>query len=167
MTKFNKDLKIEVIMDIESGNSISGAAKKFGISRSMARLWFRQYTSGGIEQALSSKKTYTQEFKLHAVEYRRAFGLSYPQAVADLGISNPGTLFTWDKRYLELGLDGLQDTRKGRPPSMTKKVSKAKKPMTREQELEAEINRLRMENDYLKKLNALVKEREISKKRTK
>jgi transposase len=50
---------------------------------------------------------------------------------------------------------------------MTKKTSKTKKSMTREQELEAEINRLRMENDYLKKLNALVKEREKSEKKTK
>jgi transposase-like protein len=95
MTKFSKELRIEVLMEIKAGNSIRGTARKFGISRSVIQVWLRHYTAGGIEQAISSKKAYTQEFKLNAVEYRRAFGLSYPQAVADLGIANPSTLLTW------------------------------------------------------------------------
>jgi transposase len=47
------------------------------------------------------------------------------------------------------------------------KSKKQQEPVTREQQLEAENARLRMENDYLKKLNALVAEREKSKKKTK
>ena len=41
-------------------------------------------------------------------------------------------------------------TRKGRPPKLDKKV---------EEDLIAEVQRLRAENAYLKKLNALVSER--------
>jgi len=42
---------------------------------------------------------------------------------------------------------------------MPKKSEKPKQNLNREQELEAENAQLRMENAYLKKLNALVQER--------
>jgi transposase len=47
-------------------------------------------------------------------------------------------------------------TRKGRPPKLDKKV---------EEDLIAENQRLRMEIDYLKKLNALVLKREQEEKK--
>ena len=51
------------------------------------------------------------------------------------------------------------NSKKGRPPKLDKKI---------EEDLIAENQRLRMEIDYLKKLNALVQERELrEKKRTK
>jgi transposase len=53
---------------------------------------------------------------------------------------------------------------------MSKKQNSPKKKdeqLTREQELEAENARLRMENAYLKKLKALVAEREKSERKTK
>lgn len=43
---------------------------------------------------------------------------------------------------LNRGLDGLQDTKKGRPPNMEKKKTKPKKPLSREEALEAEIAKL-------------------------
>ena len=50
---------------------------------------------------------------------------------------------------------------------MPKQDKKPQQPMTREQELEAEVAYLKMENAYLKKLKALVEEREKSAKKTK
>ena len=50
---------------------------------------------------------------------------------------------------------------------MPKQEKKPQKPVTREQELEAENAYLKMENAYLKKLKALVEEREKSAKKTK
>lgn len=167
MTKFSKELRADVMMDIENGNSIKGAARKYGISSKTARKWYRIYQAGGIEQLTSSPQKYSKEFKVHAIEYRQKNGLSYLQAAADLGIPGGPSLHQWERIFLEQGMDGLHDTRKGRPPKMTKKKESKKKVLTREQELEAEIERLQMENDYLKKLNALVHEREKSKKKTK
>ena len=46
--------------------------------------------------------------------------------------------------------DGCSGSKKGRPPKLDKKV---------EEDLIAEVQRLRAENAYLKKLNALVSER--------
>jgi len=103
---------------------------------------------------------------LEAITYRREKRLSYAQAAVDLCILNESTLYVWEKLYIEQGMDGLQDTRKGRTPTMPKQ-EKSKQLMTREQELEAENERLKMENAYLKKLKALVEEREKSAKKTK
>ena len=67
----------------------------------------------------------------------------------------------WERIYLEEGAEGLMKerrgracsasgTRKGRPPKLDKKV---------EEDLIAENQRLRMEIEYLKKLDALVQKR--------
>jgi hypothetical protein len=57
---------------------------------------------------------------------------------------------------LENGIEGLEDNKKGRKP----RVQKPKPPKTREEELLDRIQYLEAENAYLKKLNALVAERE-------
>jgi transposase len=49
----------------------------------------------------------------------------------------------------------------------TKKPRKPKNDVQTNEDLLAEVQRLRMENEYLKKLNALVQEREKSGKKTK
>ena len=70
-------------------------------------------------------------------------------------------LHRWERIYLEEGAEGIMKerrgracsasgTRKGRPPKLDKKV---------EEDLIAENQRLRMEIEYLKKLDALVQKR--------
>lgn len=49
----------------------------------------------------------------------------------------------------------------------SKRAPAAKKNTDKNEDLLAEVQRLRMENEYLKKLNALVQEREKSEKKTK
>ena len=167
MTKFSSDLRIKVVMAFEASNNLKGIAREFGVGEKTARNWIKRYKAGGIKQLVSNNQRYTQDFKLYAIEYRWQNDLSYGQAAADLEIPNEGTLYAWEKRYLAQGLDGLQNTQKGRPPIMIKKEEKAEKNLSREQELEVEIAQLRMENAYLKKLNALVQEREKSEKKPK
>ena len=71
------------------------------------------------------------------------------------------TVKLWERIYLEEGAEGLMKerrgktssvngTRKGRPPKLDKKT---------EEDLIAENQRLRMEIEYLKKLDALVQKR--------
>lgn len=167
MTKLSHEFRVKVVMEVEAGLPLKAVARNHNVCHNILRTWVWNYRSGGVEQLTAVKGSYTQEFKFSAIEYRRANDVSYAQAAADLGIPNSGILHEWEKRYSMQGSAGLQDTRKGRPPKMPKKESKPKKPLTREQELEAENNRLRMENAYLKKLNALVAEREKSAKKTK
>lgn len=167
MTKFSSEKKIEAIQLLEEGRAIRAVARALGVSPQVLRNWRYRKESGGYEQLLSTRKYYTAEFKLSAIAYRRENDLSYSQAAADLGISGEGTLYAWEKVYRERGADGLQDTRKGRPPIMPKQEKKSQQALTREQELEAEVAYLKMENAYLKKLKALVEGREKSAKKTK
>jgi transposase len=167
MAKFSKEFRLELVMKIDQGASINSVAKEYGVGRATLQKWYIKYSHGGIKQLISTKKHYTQEFKIFAIEYRWQHDLSYNLAAAELEIPNGSTLYEWEKRYLESGASGLLTTKKGRPPKMPKKQEKPKRDLTREEQLEAENAQLRMENAYLKKLNALVQKREKSKKKIK
>lgn len=74
------------------------------------------------------------------------------------------------KKQLETqGIDALQSKKKGRP-FMKKESNKQSKQALTEgsiEALEARIKQLEMENEYLKKLNALVQNKEKSQNKTK
>ncbi len=96
--------------------------------------------------------SYSGEFKQRVVEDLRKNHLSYSEAMRKYGIDGKMSIQRWERIYLEEGLEGLSIERrgrgsKGRPSKLDKKI---------EEDLIAEVQRLRAENDYLKKLNALV-----------
>lgn len=97
-------------------------------------------------------KRYTPEFKIKVVETMHREKLSYRETARQFDISN-SRVTAWERIYLEEGADGLYAERRGR--KSTGRPPKIKK----EEDLIAEIQRLRAENAYLKKLNALVAER--------
>ena len=66
----------------------------------------------------------------------------------------------WERKYLEEGIEGLAKDNRGRPTVNGKKRGRPPKLDKQvEEDLIAENQRLRMEIEYLKKLNALVQER--------
>ena len=67
----------------------------------------------------------------------------------------------WERIYLEEGAEGLMKERRGRtnPLSEKKKGRPSKLDKKVEEDLIAENQRLRMEIEYLKKLDALVQKR--------
>ena len=97
-------------------------------------------------------KRYTPEFKIKVVETMHREKLSYRETARQFDISN-SRVTAWEWIYLEEGADGLYAERRGR--KSTGRPPKIKK----EKDLIAEVQRLRAENAYLKKLNALVAER--------
>ena len=97
-------------------------------------------------------KRYTPEFKIKVVETMHREKLSYRETARQFDISN-SRVTAWERIYLEEGAEGLYIERRGR--KSTGRPPKIKK----EEDLIAEVQRLRAENAYLKKLNALVAER--------
>ena len=78
------------------------------------------------------------------------------------------TVSQWERIYYADGKEALYEERRGRASKMgTERPRKQKNLIQENEDLLAEVQRLRMENEYLKKLNALVQEREKSKKPTK
>jgi len=103
-------------------------------------------------------KRYTGEFKQKVAEDMINNKLSYNETARKYEITDCGIIQRWERIYLEEGAEGLykerrgraikqEGTQKGRPPKFEK---------TKEEDLIAEVQRLRIENEYLKKLNALV-----------
>ena len=100
-------------------------------------------------------KRYTPEFKIKVVETMREEKLSYCETARQFDISNHHIVAGWERIYLEEGAEGLRIERRGR--KSTDRPAKLKKEV--EEDLISEVQRLRAENAYLKKLNALVSER--------
>ena len=102
-------------------------------------------------------KRYTPEFKKLVVETMQKEKLSYSETARRFEVSSDTQVRDWERIYLTEGPEGFSIERrgrgsKGRPP----------KPLPKEveEDLLAEVQRLRAENAYLKKLRALVLENE-------
>ena len=112
-------------------------------------------------------RKYSAEFKIGVIMDMREHHLGYRETarkyemVRQSETAAASMLHRWERIYLEEGAEGLMKerrgracsasgTRKGRPPKLDKKV---------EEDLIAENQRLRMEIEYLKKLDALVQKR--------
>ena len=109
-------------------------------------------------------KRYTGEFKQRVIETMMKEKLSYCEAARQFEVGDDKRVAAWERIYLEEGPAGLYIERrgrrsKGRPP-------KKLKPEV-EEDILAEVQRLRAENAYLKKLNALVAERVRQEKKRK
>lgn len=109
-------------------------------------------------------KRYTGEFKQMVVETMMKEHLSHKEVARRFQINSHSAVATWERIYLEEGCEGLYVERRGR--KSTGRPSKQLKPEVQE-DLIAEVQRLRAENAYLKKLNALVSERVRQEKKRK
>ena len=114
------------------------------------------------------QRKYSPEFKVSVIMDMREHHMGYRETVRKYWDVSKGqeanyknAVQRWERIYLEEGAEGLMKerrgracsasgTRKGRPPKLDKKV---------EEDLIAENQRLRMEIEYLKKLDALVQKR--------
>jgi len=169
--KYSEDFKLKVVLDYMDGHSggYRQLSAKYGVNRSHIKHWIDLYKAGGVEQLCRVTRTYSGDFKVHVVEYMHQTSTSIRQAAAIFGIQSPPTISKWERIYYEEGPAALFEERRGRKNSMTskKKATLQKKDVNENADLLKEVQYLRMENEYLKKLIALVQEREKSEKQTK
>ncbi|HHW39539.1 MAG TPA: helix-turn-helix domain-containing protein [Bacillales bacterium] len=100
-------------------------------------------------------KRYTPEFKQQVIETMLREKLSYSETESRFDVYRK-RITDWERVYLSYGVEGFYTERRGRcgtgrPPKLEKQV---------EEDLIAENQRLRAENEYLKNLQALVLEDE-------
>jgi len=167
MAKYSVETKMAVVQYYVKGNdSYKGTANHFGVNKSDVIKWVAAYKNNGTEGLIVKNRSYTGEFKLHVIEYMQTHRLSARSTAAKFNIPGFTIVCKWERIYLEEGIDALFQDNRGRPKKMNpKKKSKLNKQET--EDLLAEVQRLRMENEYLKKLNALIQEKEKSATKTK
>ena len=161
MSKYSNEFKLEVINYYKEGNGFLATAKHFNIpAMATVQKWVRKYDTNGAKGLVKNFKTsYSGEFKQYVVEYMHNNHLSCLEASIQFNLGNTDIVGKWERIYYEEGPQSLYIERRGRKKNMGSKPKKKKLNKEIEEDLIAENQRLRMENEYLKKLNALVQER--------
>jgi transposase len=164
LAKYKTQFKLEVVQQYLDGNvGFRSLGRLRGLDHAMVRRWVSLYKVHG-EAGLEKKYTsYNAAQKLAILQHMWDNELSYGQTASAFNIRTPGSIPTWERCYYGGGIDALMPRPRGRP----KKMPDSKPPNTQlpidddtrtREELVAEVNYLRMENAYLKKLKALVQE---------
>ena len=166
---YSTDFKLEIVKRyLDEGIGLRTLAEQYHVDKGDIQKWRNAYIEHGIEGLCTTHRTYTGDFKVAVVEYMHNTGTSIRQTAAHFNIPSHPTISRWERIYYERGKDALYGERRGRALKMGKKSNNnSRKKLEENEDLLAEIQRLRMENEYLKKLNALIQEREKSKKPTK
>ena len=170
MAKFTADEKIQIVLRYLNGNeSYREMGRSLGISDTIILNWINQYKQNGLEAFLKRCTNYTQQFKLDVLNFMIENGMSLFETAAIFNIPAPSTISVWKKQLETQGIDALQSKKKGRPSMKKDSNKQLKQPLAEGsvEALEARIKQLEMENEYLKKLNALVQNKEKSQNKTK
>ncbi len=169
--KYSDEFKLKIVQEYLGGRAggYDLLAAKYGIDSGDIRHWTALYRAGGVKQLTQVTRTYSGEFKIYVVEYMHRNALSLRQTAAHFGIHSHPTVAKWERIYCEEGKEALLEDRRGRRKDMSKpkKTQAPKKNVNENEDLLKEVQYLRMENEYLKKLIALVQERERLEKQTK
>lgn len=172
MAKYSQEFKLEVVNYYLSGQGgLKRTGQHFGIYYTMVRKWVGIFKHHGA-QALRPKEKhnrYSAAFKYQVIEAIHQKGLSLKQATLEFSVMEPATVLGWLRLYTQGGVSALQPKVRGRLSKMKKPPRFNKKPDTQKtpEELLEELEYLRAENAYLKKLEALILEQQIQDKKPK
>ena len=158
--KHDHSALLEYMHMLEDGYSINYISRKYGICKTrLEKLWLLYQKQGA--QVLH-RQAYTRangEFRRTIVLDIENNGISLVQASIKYGVS-VSRLSVWLKTYRAGGIEALSITKKrGRPPGMGR-PKKVQKPETELERLQRENRELKIEVSLLKKVKALVEERE-------
>ena len=168
MSKYSEQDKLRAINYYLAGHSFRETERALGISWSSIKEWVRMYRKNGVEGNTKKNRNYTGDFKVHVVEYMHTHQISSLEAASLFLIPSHRVVDKWERVYYEEGVQGLYRENRGKGSGM-KSDDLKKKILDKqtEKDLIAEVQKLRMENEYLKKLNALIQKREKSERPTK
>ncbi len=144
---------------IEDGYSFTFIREHYGSDSKLLKvLWHRyqEFGAEGLKKRHNFQSTY--EIRKKIVLDIEKNHLTLHAASIKYG-PNPDTIREWHRLYRAEGLSGLERIKKrGRPPGMGR-PKKNSKPLTELERLRKEVQELRTENALLKKVRALVEER--------
>lgn len=170
--KYSWEFKLECVSKYKNGEYIqfTGTPDQRHIFMEQVRCWVQNYDDLGIDGLKHSltNKDWTPKERFNLVA--KILAGNSITSVAKAAHINKGQLYQWVRKYNESGMNGLQ-CKKGRPTMKKNNKKKRSKLSISEQEelrlLRERNEYLEMENEYLKKLDALVSKREAEEARAK
>lgn len=166
--KYTEQFKHKVVHDYLAGyDGFKVVARRHGMAnRSLVGRWVAAYQLHG-DAGLSKKRSrYRADFKLSVLRHMWENQLSISQTAAKFDIRRYSTVGDWERAYREGGVDALTPPLAPKPKKMTIPTTKPEAPPGEDkrsrEELVAELEYLRMENAYLKKVRALVQAQQNS-----
>lgn len=162
--KYDYAFKLECVeLVLKKHYSSQYVSKLKGLNESNIRKWVSFYkTYGEVGLLPRINQTYSAIFKIKVLKTIEKESLSLRATSVKFNIPDVAIIVKWKKDFANFGVEGLKSKPKGRPISMSdykRKKSKSGKPLTKEEELLKENERLRCENALLKKLDALIQAR--------
>ncbi|TWT27587.1 IS3 family transposase [Planomicrobium sp. CPCC 101110] len=155
MAKFTVEDKIRAARAYLAGQeSKEELAKRYGVNARGLQQWVELYRHHGEDGLRKRYTNYTAEFKLDVLNFMKDTGASSLEAAAVFNIPSRTTVGKWKKAMDQSGTEALIPMKKGRPP-MKNKPKKPTNPVMPKESLQEEVERLRMENAYFKKVECL------------
>ncbi len=104
------------------------------------------------------QKKYSKETKLKAVDMYLNQHIGANTIAKELGLSEKKRVYDWIKKYQAEGAKAFDVENRGIKSIGQTNGSRRGRPKTKFSSIEEEVEYLRMENEFLKKLQALIKE---------
>jgi transposase len=169
MARYEEGFKRLVVQDyLAEVGGYRVLAAKYSIDHAIVRLWVNRYRQHGDAGLRRKSSHYSAQFKLSVLQQMLQEELSYRQVVTLFDLrGGTGVISVWERLYHEGGLEALQPKPRGRPKEM--KPSQTPVPATQQardtrtvEDLRKENEYLRAEVAYLKKLDALVRAKQLA-----
>ena len=161
ISKYSLDFKKHCVETIKRGcRSSKSVAHEMGLDATMVRRWvkfYELYAVAGLER--SGDRQFSVKFRFKVLREIDSGRLSIKESALKFNIAAESSIINWQRNYEKFGILGLENKSRGRPKIMSdykRKKRKSDKPLTREEELLLENERLRAEIAVLKKLDALI-----------
>ena len=170
MEKYTEKQKLAAVEDYFSGTlGLKIVASRHGIHESSLRKLvaaYRSHGSSGVK--VKVRRLHSAEFKLEVILRKRKDELSARQTAGLFDIRNLAMIGEWERAYDQGEVAGLAPYKPGllrktlMNPASVPNPMPAKDDERTKEDLLNELGQLRMENAYLKKLEALVQVKRVS-----
>ena len=159
--------KLAAIRLVDQGQTARSVSRKLHLNRNKLYEWLAAYKEHGIQGLISKekrKKRLTYEKKCKIIHEYQESELTLYQLSGKYGVSST-VLSNWARLVENGGFEALTPKKRGPKTSMVRTKRLPKEEYEKENErLRKENERLRLENLLLKKVRALVEEREARNK---
>lgn len=154
-----KDIAVRYLSEITTYKDL---ANELGIDDSVIRYWVKLYKYHGDQAFIPPYTNYPADFKMKVIQMIENQNYSIREASAIFRIPDFSMVRRWKKKWEEGGVEALESSGKGRPRvNSSKDQNQSEQPSNQDmKKMQEELEYLRAENAYLKKLRALVQEKD-------